>query len=85
MNILTPLPPQLPRYKRVLLSIPVLGWMARDVLYGDRDNLIWAMVIVVSLWLGSVAMWGVFALMVPFVLAVPAALYAWLAFLLSRV
>jgi hypothetical protein len=84
MSIITPLPPELPFFKRVILSIPVLGWMARDVLYGDRDNRIAFAVIVVFLWLLSVSHWGLAALAVPFVLAVPAAVWAWFAIAVAR-
>ena len=78
MSIITPIPPDIPWYQRVFLKIPVVGWIARDVLFGDRDNAIWFAVIVVSLWLFAVARWGVFALLVPFVLVllpVPLLLY----------
>jgi hypothetical protein len=85
MKFITPLPPNLPPLKRAFLSIPVIGWMARDVLYGDRENILWAMVILASLWIAGVATWGIFVLLIPFTLAIPAALYLWLAYLISKV
>lgn len=56
------------------MHIPVIGWIARDVAFGDRDNRIWFGVLVGALWVFSVAAWGVFALLVPFTLAIPAAI-----------
>lgn len=84
MSILTPIPPELPFYKRVILNIPVLGWMARDIAYGDPSNRVWAAVIVASAWLWCVAHFGLIVLILPFVLAIPAAFWLWLQILVAR-
>ncbi|QIE42738.1 hypothetical protein [Meridianimarinicoccus aquatilis] len=84
MSILTPLPPELPFHKRVFLNIPVLGWMARDILYGDPSNRAWAAVIVASAWLWCVAQFGLIVLIIPFVLAIPAAFWLWFEIMVSR-
>lgn len=88
MSIITPIPPKLPLYQRVFFNIPVLGWMARDVIYGDRDNLIWAMVIAAALWLLAVAQWGVLVLLGTFTIAtlmiIAAGAYVWLSVQVTR-
>lgn len=73
MSILTPIPPGTPLLQRLFLNIPVVGWIARDVLFGHRDNIVYFGVIVATIWIGAVVTWGVLALLVPFVLAIPAA------------
>ncbi len=86
--MITPLPPKLPLYQRLFFNIPVLGWMARDVVYGDRDNLVWAMVIAAVVWLLAVAQWGVTVLLGTFTLAtlmvLGGAVYAWVSVLVAR-
>lgn len=84
MSLITPIPPETPFLKRMILKVPVLGWIARDVLYGSRDNLLYAAIIVATLWILSVVTWGVWALLVPFVLAVPAAIAGIFAILVWR-
>jgi len=88
MSIITPIPPQLPLYQRLFFNIPVLGWMARDVIYGDRDNIVWAGVILASLWLWGVAQWGVFLLLATFTAAtgllIVAGFYIWFSVQVSR-
>lgn len=71
MSILTPIPPKLPWYARAFYSIPLLGWIARDVAFGSRDNIWYAIVIAVTVWSLSIAQWGLVALTLPFVMAVP--------------
>lgn len=71
MSILTPIPPAMPFYKRAFFSVPVIGWLARDVLYGDHDNIYYFMVIVVTLLIGAVLTWGLPALVVIAVSFVP--------------
>ena len=86
--MITPIPPKLPLYQRLFFNIPVIGWMARDVVYGDRDNLVWAMVIVAAGWLLAVAQWGLPVLLGTFTLAtlmvIGGAFYAWVAVLVAR-
>jgi len=88
MSIITPIPPQLPLYQRLFYNIPVLGWMARDVIYGDRDNIVWAGVIFAAIWLWGVAQWGVWLLLATFTVAtgllILAGFYAWFAVQVRR-
>lgn len=76
MSMLTPIPPGTPLIQRLLLKIPVVGWIARDVMFGHRDNIFYFSIIVATIWISCVARWGVAALIVPFALAIPAALVA---------
>ncbi|EKE44453.1 hypothetical protein OCGS_1291 [Oceaniovalibus guishaninsula JLT2003] len=72
MSILTPIPPRTPLHLRILLHVPVLGWMARDVLFGDRNNLWFALIAIVSVWIMAIAAWGIVAVYLPVVFLVPA-------------
>lgn len=47
---------------RLVLSIPVLGWMLRDALYGREDATVWGVVTLVGLAVLSVIVWGYAAL-----------------------
>lgn len=71
MSILTPIPPALPFHKRAFFSIPLVGWLARDVMYGDPDNIWYFLVIVVTLLIGAVITWGLPALVLAAVGFVP--------------
>lgn len=71
MSILTPIPPATPLYKRAFFAIPLVGWLARDVLYGDHDNIYYLLVIIATLIIVSVATWGLPALVLMAVFAVP--------------
>lgn len=88
MSIITPIPPKLPFAQRVFFNIPVLGWMARDVIYGDRDNAVWAMVIAAAIWLLAVAQWGIVVLLGTFTLAtfalIGGAFYVWFSVQVAR-
>ena len=71
MSILTPIPPALPLHKRAFFSIPLIGWLARDVLYGDSDNIWYLLVVIVTLVLCAVLTWGLPALVLTAVAFVP--------------
>lgn len=43
---------------RFLLSIPVIGWIARDLLEGGPENIYYLLVAVVSLLIVAVMTWG---------------------------
>ncbi len=72
MSILTPIPPQASLFARVVLSIPLLGWIARDVIYGDQENIYYALVVILAVWIVAIMKWGIAALMIPYLAAVPA-------------
>ena len=82
MSILTPIPPAMPLYKRVFFSIPVIGWLARDVTYGAPDNIWYLLVVIVTLFLGAILTWGLPALVLMAVAFVPV-MFAFLIFVAS--
>ncbi|OYX45326.1 MAG: hypothetical protein B7Z02_01810 [Rhodobacterales bacterium 32-67-9] len=43
-------------------SIPVFGWIARDLVHGTRDNILYFLVILVTLMVLAVKTWGLVAL-----------------------
>ncbi len=71
MSILTPIPPATPPLQRALFSIPILGWFARDIAFGDPDNLYYFLIILLTATVLSVMTWGLPALVVKALLYVP--------------
>ena len=51
-------PANLPWY----YSVPLFGWIARDLVYGTRDNILYFLVIVVTLVVLAMKAWGLVAL-----------------------
>lgn len=63
---------EIPTPARLFFKVPVIGWVARD-LWRDFDGNIWYfLVALISLWAISVATWGLSALYLPAMAAVPA-------------
>ncbi|TCP60707.1 hypothetical protein EV663_10865 [Rhodovulum bhavnagarense] len=54
-----------------LLSVPVLGWILRDLMHGDADNIWYLIGGGLCLWALAVIKWGVLGLYLPAVAAVP--------------
>lgn len=71
MSMLTPIPANKPFVQRAFFNIPVIGWLARDVMYGDHDNIYYLLVIILTLVIGAVSIWGLPALVVIAVSLVP--------------
>ncbi|MFP4273949.1 MAG: hypothetical protein ACLFRU_02905 [Paracoccaceae bacterium] len=67
---------------RILLSLPVIGWIARDLLYGSSDNIYYLLVILATLLILAVATWGLPALSMAALAAVPV---IWIVLLLITV
>jgi len=57
--------------KRAFFAIPILGWIARDVAYGDESNIYFAVIAFVSLWAMSALTFGLPGLYLPAVALVP--------------
>ena len=57
--------------KRAFYAIPVIGWIARDVIEGDPENIWYLGVILATLWILAVAQWGLPALTLPAVVLAP--------------
>ncbi|WP_187431171.1 hypothetical protein ROLI_008710 [Roseobacter fucihabitans] len=64
-------PPNLPIWQRLFFKIPVLGWVARDLLLGDKNNVWFALIGFVSLWMSSALVFGLPGLYLPALALVP--------------
>lgn len=64
-------PPSLPLWQRVFFKIPVIGWVARDLLFGDKNNVWFAIIGFVSLWISAALTFGLPGLYLPAVALVP--------------
>ncbi|MCC6006303.1 MAG: hypothetical protein JJU40_01345 [Rhodobacteraceae bacterium] len=62
----------LPIWQRLFFAIPVLGWMAHDILYRGRDNIPYAAVTLATFWILAIAQFGLPALLIPMLALVPA-------------
>ncbi|MBN2905736.1 MAG: hypothetical protein JXJ18_03395 [Rhodobacteraceae bacterium] len=56
---------------RIVLAIPVIGWVVRDLLEGDKDSIWYLLGGLGCLWVIAIMTWGVPALYLPAVAAVP--------------
>lgn len=61
----------LPFWQRLFFKIPVLGWVARDLLFGDKNNIWFALIGFFSLWMSSALTFGLPGLYLPAVAMVP--------------
>ncbi len=64
---------RLPLYERVIYAIPVLGWMLKDVVHGDDDNIYYFLLALLSLWGIAILQFGLLGLMIPALILVPVA------------
>lgn len=62
---------QLPRYERMIYAIPVLGWMLKDVAYGDKDNIYYFIAALLMMWIIAIIAFGYPAIIIPALVAVP--------------
>ena len=56
---------QWPRYERMVYAIPVLGWMLKDVAYGDKDNIYYFIAALVMMWIIAIIAFGYPAIIIP--------------------
>lgn len=61
----------LPLWQRLFFAIPVIGWVARDLMFGDKNNIWFALIGGVSLWMSSALVFGLPGLYLPALLLVP--------------
>lgn len=61
----------LPFWQRLFFAIPVIGWVARDLIFGDKNNIWFALIAFVSLWLSSALVFGLPGLYLPALALVP--------------
>ncbi|WP_299670481.1 hypothetical protein [uncultured Roseobacter sp.] len=63
--------PDLPLWQRLFFKVPVLGWVARDLLFGDKNNIWFALIGFFSLWMTSALTFGLPGLYLPALAMVP--------------
>ena len=63
--------PRLPLLQRLFFAIPVIGWVARHLLFGDKNNVWFAIIGFVSLWLSAALTFGLPGLYLPALAMVP--------------
>ncbi|MFK7868484.1 MAG: hypothetical protein AB8B58_04515 [Roseobacter sp.] len=71
MAALSSVPTNLPLWQRFFYAIPVIGWIARDLIFGDKNNFWFALIMFVSLWMISALTFGLPGLYIPAVALVP--------------
>ena len=64
-------PHALPFWQRLFFAIPVIGWVAKDLLFGDKNNVWFALIAFVSLWLSAALTFGLPGLYLPALALVP--------------
>ncbi|MGB3315037.1 MAG: hypothetical protein WBB85_11545, partial [Albidovulum sp.] len=52
-------------------AIPVIGWIARDLIHGTKDNILYFLVILLTLLVLAVKTWGLVALAMTALATVP--------------
>lgn len=62
---------RLPLFERIIYAIPVLGWMIKDVVHGDEDNIYYFLLALLSLWGIAILQFGLLGLMIPALILVP--------------
>lgn len=68
---LTDYPRRRPLWQRLLFLVPVIGWVARDLMFGDKDTIWYALAAFVSLWLSLTLLFGLPGLYLPALALVP--------------
>ena len=64
-------PRRLPIWQRLFFAIPVIGWVAKDLLFGDKNNVWFALIMFISLWAISALTFGLPGLYLPALAMVP--------------
>lgn len=63
--------PSLPLLQRIFFAIPIIGWVARDIMFGDKNNIWFALIGFFSLWMSAALTFGLPGLYIPAVALVP--------------
>ena len=67
----TATPTRLPLWQRLFFALPIIGWVAKDLIFGDKNNIWFALIGFVSLWLSSALIFGLPGLYLPALMLVP--------------
>lgn len=70
MSLATPIP-RLSLLQRIFFAIPVIGWVARDLMFGDKNNIWFAIIGFFSLWMSAALTFGLPGLYLPALALVP--------------
>lgn len=62
--------------ERIVYSVPVIGWMLKDVIHGHKDNKWYFLAAVVSIWAMAILTFGYPAFFLPILAMVPVAFVA---------
>ncbi|KUJ79935.1 hypothetical protein [Ruegeria profundi] len=65
------MPRRLPIWQRILFSVPLFGWIARDAAYGKPEDWGYTAAALVSMWGCSTLIFGLPGLYIPAVMMVP--------------
>ncbi len=65
------MPRRLPIWQRLVYSIPLFGWMARDVADGQPEDLWYTVAAIVGMWGCSIMLFGLPGLYLPALAMVP--------------
>lgn len=60
-----------PMWQRLFFLVPVIGWIARDLVYGAKDTIWYALVAFVSFWMSAILLFGLPGLYIPALFLVP--------------
>ncbi|MEP2640766.1 hypothetical protein [Roseobacter sp.] len=63
--------PSIPLWQRLFFKVPVVGWVAKDLLFGDKNNVWFALIAFFSLWMSAALTFGLPGLYLPAVALVP--------------
>jgi hypothetical protein len=67
-------PTTLPLWQRAVYAVPVIGWLIKDLVHGDADNVYYFIAGLVCLWIIAGLQFGLVGIAIPAVLAAPAIL-----------
>lgn len=62
---------RLPLWERMIYAIPLLGWMIKDVVHGEPDNIYHFLFAVVCLWIIAGLQFGAVGVVIPALVFVP--------------
>ncbi len=68
---MAPIHPRPPLWQRLFFMVPIIGWIARDLMYKGPENIWYALLAFVSLWGISIMLFGIPGLYIPAVCLVP--------------
>jgi hypothetical protein len=62
---------RLPLSQRIVYAVPLFGWMLKDVVHGDADNIYWFIASMIMMWILAIIAFGYPAIIIPALALVP--------------